>query len=914
MRPQSIVFILLVVLVLAPSAASAQAQSAKTSPWKPDDMIYTEAAGGFRISPDSHWVVWTKSVPDRDHDARSSNLLLSSLSEKTEIQLTRGADSDSQPRWSPNGRLIAFLSTRPLPKPVPDASRSQLWLINPFGGEPWHATEFVRGIRSFEWVDDDTILFSAEEDPAFYEQERKRKKDDSRVVDDAAHTPPVRLFRLAVKDKKVTRLTANDNSIQSWAMSRRGRWVAAVEERELSYEWDQKTPPQTILYDLLTGEHKQLFSDNKILPESIRWARDSSGFYVAAPYSTHPRFLEATVTKLYFYDVGKDHVSEINLNWENGLASGVQVTDDGFLALLAAGHRFQPARYTRAGATWKKAELEGAHAANLTSLIVSDDGNTVVYEYSTASLPEQWYHADLRGPEISDPVKFTDLNPQFKNHVISKSEVVSWKGAQDEEVEGILYYPQNYEAGKRYPLITSIHGGPTGVDLDAWSQDWGNPVNLLTQRGAFVLKVNYHGSGNYGLKWAESICCGKYYDLEVPDIEKGIDSLIAQGKVDPDRVGTMGWSNGSILSIALTIADPDRFKAASCGAGDIEWISDWANVDFGEAFDHYYFGKSLLEDPQLYIQKSPLFKLDKVKAPTLIFFGTEDRNVPTAQGWTHYRALYQMGKPARFVLFPGEPHGPSKLTHQLRKVEEESAWFDRYLFKTEKAGNEAFKEDSPLAAAFRRRSIQQVVGRYGVMFQTGGAKRGSEGTLIPEVVPRSGIEIGRFEVTRAQYAAFDKTYKFDPGTENYPANGIPFEKAQAYAAWLSRLTGQMWRIPYENEVRALYTTRTGENTLDYWAGYAPNPDDSARLQKKIAEFGSGAPLLTAVGTFRGEGGEGEELLYDLGGNVAEWAITANATGIALGGSADHPADAKTRSTPPDSAYTGLRVVRGEPKQ
>src|SRR5207247_6225452 len=112
----------------------------------------------------------------------------------------------------------------------------------------------------------------------------------------------------------------------------------------------------------------------------------------------------------------------------------------------------------------------------------------------------------------------------------------------------ILYYPTNYEAGKKYPLITAIHGGPAGHDADAWEDSWAYPNNLLTQRSAFLLKPNYHGSNNYGLKWVESICCGKYYDLETPDINAGVDYLIAKGFVDPVRIATLGWSNGSILS------------------------------------------------------------------------------------------------------------------------------------------------------------------------------------------------------------------------------------------------------------------------------------------------------------------------------------------------------------------------------
>ena len=116
--------------------------------------------------------------------------------------------------------------------------------------------------------------------------------------------------------------------------------------------------------------------------------------------------------------------------------------------------------------------------------------------------------------------------------------------------------------------------------MDRWSQGYTSPKLILCERGAFVFEVNYHGSSNYGLEWVESIGNGKYYELEIDDIERGVDALIERGLVDADRLATMGWSNGAILSTEL-ITRTRRYKAASCGAGDVEWISDWANVDFG---------------------------------------------------------------------------------------------------------------------------------------------------------------------------------------------------------------------------------------------------------------------------------------------------------------------------------------------
>ena len=779
---------------VAPAGANAPAPR---GPWKPEDIIYAESANQYRISPDNRWLVWVKSTGDKEKDARVSNLFLSSMAENREIQLTRGTESVSQPRWSPDSEWIAFLSSKPLPGNKPEAAKMQIWLISSRGGEAYPLTDLARAPRQLEWLDKNTLIYSAEEDPALYEQEQKSRKDDSEVIEDVEHASPVRLYKIAVKDKKITRLTTNADWIESWGVSPDGRYVAASHAKSLRYAFDQKTPPVVILHDLTSGQDKQIFSQTRVRAEGFEWARDNSGFYMPTPFSTDARFMTAGITIVYFFDVSSGKATQVNLDWENGVSRDLQAVPGGFVALLAAGSHDEPAMFRKIDAsTWKREPLTGEHAHNLENLFISDDGNSIAYGSSTASKLPQLFRAQIAGGKFVSPVQITKLNESLvKGREFVRTEVIRWKGSNDEEVEGILYYPANYQTGKKYPLITAIHGGPMGADRDLWDESWAYPIELLTQRGAFVLRPNYHGGNNYGLKWAESICCGKYYDLETPDINAGVDFLIAQGKADPDRVATMGWSNGSILSTSLLINYPERYKVASLGAGDIEWISDWGNVDFGQSFDAYYFGKSPLEDPELYIRKSPLFKLDKVKAPVLIFHGSADRNVPPAQSWTYFRALQYYDKPVKFVVFPGEPHGPRKLTHQMRKVEEEVAWFDKYLFKTTRDEDEAVKSGSPLDTRLRTRMLARDGTSYGVPFPVKG-----KSVLIPEVVKRNDLEVGRFEVTRAQFAAFDKNYKFAPQTENYPANGITFDQATAYVAWLSKITGQTWRIPNENEV------------------------------------------------------------------------------------------------------------------
>ena len=913
-QPRFLVFVTLCCAFTNAAQTTEDAKpSTKISPWKPEDVVFAESARQFRISPARQGVAWIKAQGDKEKDGVVSNLFLSSMAMDQEIQLTRGTDTVSSFNWSPDGKLIAFISNRARTHAKPDTAATQIWLINPSGGEPYVLTELARGPQRVDWLDNETVIFSAEEDPSAYEQAEKKRKDDSEVADDADHKPPVRLFKISIKDKKITRLTTNTDWIGNWSVSTMGKYVVAVHEKNLHYTFDQKVPPVTILHNLADGTEKQIFTEGRIYPRTFSWTPGHDSFYATAPFSTDPKFITASIELLYYYDVATGKSTAVTLDWENGIGGGVSATSDGFVAGLAAGHRFEVARYTAVSSsgamTWTRVPLEGDAAKNIVRFDVAPDSKTIVYEYSTASVMPQLYHARLEGNRLVSPVQLTHMNEGLiKSRAFAKGEVITWKGSNGDEVEGILHYPVKYEAGKKYPLITAIHGGPTGSDMDFWDNNWAYPLQLLTQRGAFVLQVNYHGSGNHGLKWVESICCGKYYDLETPDINAGVDFLIEKGFVDADKVATLGWSNGSILSTSLLVTYPDRYKVASVGAGDVEWISDWGNVIFGDSFDSYYFGKSPMEDPDLYIRKSPFFKMDKIKAPVLIFHGTADNNVPPAQSWSYFRALQYYGKvPVKFVMFPGEPHGPRKLTHQMRKVEEEMAWFDKYFFKTASSENEALKAGSPLDAALKTKNITRTAGTYGTNLVGKG-----KSVLIPEVVKRGDIEIGRFEVTRAQFAAFDKNYKMDPGTENYPANGVTFEQAKAYAEWLSKLTGQSWRLPTEKEAAGWYEKKDGENTLDYWAGYAPNPDDANRLRQKVKELGGNAPLLKPVGTFPGQGQEDQELVFDLGGNVAEWAVLPDGKGKAEGESADCPSDPRS-SCVPAAEYVGFRVVRGAAK-
>jgi len=226
------------------------------SPWKSEDFVYGETATAARMSRDAKWLVWTKSTVDKEKDGRLSNLILSSLTDSTEIELTRGSDHNVAPSWSPNGERIAFLSDRKRAGAKPDTAGMQIWLINPHGGEPWPVTEFVRGPHQIDWLDNDTLIFSAQEDASLFEQEAKKKKDDSQVVDDEAHERRCVCTSSASKTRKSrgsprTRIAFSAGLFPKMEIRGGDSW------KSLRYQFDQKIPPISLLHNLSMAARKQ---------------------------------------------------------------------------------------------------------------------------------------------------------------------------------------------------------------------------------------------------------------------------------------------------------------------------------------------------------------------------------------------------------------------------------------------------------------------------------------------------------------------------------------------------------------------------------------------------------------------------------------------------------------------------------
>jgi len=330
--------------------------------------------------------------------------------------------------------------------------------------------------------------------------------------------------------------------------------------------------------------------------------------------------------------------------------------------------------------------------------------------------------------------------------------------------------------------------------------------------------------------------------------------------VDEKNLGVMGWSNGAILTIA-TILERD-FKFAIPGAGDVNWISDWGNCKFGVQFDNLYFGKPYYEDLNLYIKKSPLFKLKKVNTPVLIFFGDKDTNVPTEQGWEFYRTMEQLGKEVKFVVMPGEPHVFGKLSHQKRKVAEEVEWIHKHIdgkykeiFKLMKKGSRVeLLENIKLL----KRDKNGVIGKR------------INGVLIPEFVKVGDINVARTELTVAQLNEFLKVKhpeKVIKCTPNMPVHGISRKIMKEYLSFINEKTGKHLRLIKKSEFEKLVKSEKAleENTLKYWIGYEPTPNERLEWLKYLNKKGLMKKMIKPVASFLPT----KSGLYDIGGNLPE---------------------------------------------
>ncbi len=291
------------------------------------------------------------------------------------------------------------------------------------------------------------------------------------------------------------------------------------------------------------------------------------------------------------------------------------------------------------------------------------------------NLPPEIYSSSF--PHIK-PVQLTTLNITLKQLDLGKTDIIQWKNKDKETIEGILIKPVGFSSGKTYPLITILHGGPASSFSNRFANGtWSYPTQVLAGMGFAILMPNPRGSTGYG-KPFQSALIKKWGIVDYDDVMTGIDYVVKTLKIaDQKRLGVAGWSYGGYLSTVM-LAKSSQFKAASIGAGFSDLFSLYATIDIPDWMESY-LGETPFDDPSLFLERSPIYKINTIKTPTLIQHGALDTRVPVTQARLLNKALSNKGVTVSYQEFPNEGHVISRYENKKACMEENVKWFNKYL-------------------------------------------------------------------------------------------------------------------------------------------------------------------------------------------------------------------------------------------
>lgn len=633
-----------------------------------DALAVKTIAAAPQFSPDGRQLVYAVSEWDRKENRRVSHLYLVATDGSQTIKLTNGEKGEAAPQWSPDGTRIAFLADRD--------KGAQLWLIPVSGGEAEKLTNEENGVSSFRWSPDGKyIAFITRDTPKDKEAREKRKKDkfDTITIDRDLIYSHLWTINVETKDKK--RLTEGDFSVQTPQWSPDGQWIVYAASKAGAQEsifTDISNDRDTDLFVIAgTGGTPRKLTTNPSADANPQWSPD--GKWIAYAANT-----DAWASKTDVMLIGVEGGTPKNLTASFIESAGGNLTwsPDGKALYFTSGIGVFAHVYSVSVNGGTVTPLTSGNR-NYTAFDLSADGKRLAYVFSNPRTA-----ADIWVGTVgqNDARQLSTLNPQLKDFAIADTEVIKWKGPDNFEVEGLLVKPVGYQAGKKYPLILQIHGGP----YSRWNADFSARTQVFAAQGYAVLQPNPRGSTGYGNKFTVANL-GDWGGKDFQDIMAGVDSVIARGLADPEKCVVMGGSYGGFMTF-WTVTQTDRFKAAIGHAAISDWYSFHGQSDIPGLME-YGFKGTPWDVPENYRRWSPMSYVSKVKTPLMITHGERDFRVNIQQGEQYYRALKKRGVEVVFYRFPREGHGIQEPNHVIDLTAKQLDWFDSHLgIKREKPG------------------------------------------------------------------------------------------------------------------------------------------------------------------------------------------------------------------------------------
>jgi dipeptidyl aminopeptidase/acylaminoacyl peptidase len=661
-------------LLLAVLPISAQQRSIQL-----DDLERLKEIADPEISPDGQWVLYTVSTITKDADHRETELWEVNWDGTQTIQLTSGHDGVGQARWSPDGKYISFVSSRP-----GAAKGSQIWVLDRRGGEARQLTALKGRIRSYAWSPDAqniALVYREGEEPgaaqkgAHVEGEGDKthdnpkpfvvdryafKRDGEGYIADNDHS---RIYFYNVVTGKAAPLTTRedvDEEGPTW--SHDGTKIAFVSNRDK--DPDRTRNSQIYVADAQPGASiRALTSAESVGAGRIAWSSDDKLIAYTIGSSLQYNFHSLARLAVIPVDGGSPRVLTESL--DRGVSSPEFSSDGKSIGFLVADDLSSyPARVPVSGGSVVKLlppPVEVSHwseKAGHAVVIKSDDNH-----------PAEIF-AWEGGSSLRPLTKSNDaLVAEWK---LGTTEEVRFKSKDGTEVHGLLVKPADFDPGRKYPALIRIHGGPTAQDVHAFQFE----RQFFAAHGYLVLAINYRGSSGRGAKYSQAIY-QNWGHKDVEDILAGADYLVAKGLTDAQHLGIGGWSYGGVLT-DYVIASDTRFKAAISGAGSANHISLYGHDQYTFLYDNE-FGPPW-KNPELWIKFSyPFFQADKIHTPTLFMGGQNDSNVPVLGGEQLYQALSTLEVPTELVVYPGQNHGFTRESFIRDRYERYLAWYDKYL-------------------------------------------------------------------------------------------------------------------------------------------------------------------------------------------------------------------------------------------
>ena len=639
---------LLGILTIAATIVAQEKPAAETAKLlTPETSLNLRSISDLQFSPDGARVAFIVTEPPKG-ERRARHIWLYDKKSGAVRQFTFSSKDETSPRWSPDGKQLAFLSNRD--------DQQQIYVMRADSGEAAAVTKGKRGVRTFAWSPNGKqIAYLAPDAKSDAEEKKDKDQDDARVVDKDDKQPRLWLLTLATSEAKALTNSKWEISELAWLPTGDRLVVSATDHPES----DQETHG-IFLISVLDGSRRLIlaphgpFRDLQVSPDGA--AVSYIGCRVDGP-SPHD---------LTLLDIGKHATRNLTgASLDRAILEHRWMKDGSVVALYADGFQNKLVGFSPEDMSKNPANPP---ATNVNAFAVSDAGDVVFAGQSAATPPELWLWDQKNSPQ-----QVSHLNDSWKQYRLNAPEFYKYKSFDGLVIEAALLKPAGADPKNKLPLIALIHGGPTSNWQDS-IEVWGQ---LLAARGYAVFYPNIRGSVGYGQEFIE-MNRGDWGGGDFKDVMWGVKDLIDRGIADPSKLGIGGWSYGGYMA-EWAVTQTNDFKAAVSGAGLSNLISEYGSEEH-PSYDEWFYGVPY-ESASLvrYLNSSPFTQLRNAKTPTLILQGEVDTTDPPGQSQELYRGLKHYGVESQLVMYPREPHALREEKHLLDRLNRMLAWYEKYM-------------------------------------------------------------------------------------------------------------------------------------------------------------------------------------------------------------------------------------------